>query len=250
MSLSINFISQKPRLTRLKLPSRYYYFNDDENYIKFLSIGEGIFPKDKINLSMQLDRSECIVTTESATKVYPSKELYGVNRFDFKLRNSSNLECINDELILFKEAKYLQLFTLKADKTSNFFYTDIISSGRSFEHFDFTNMIARNRFIIEEELEYFEHFSISGNFLKEYFIRHQSDNFIYAKIYIKSIDNLQLKEILFENGFKSFTETRSKKMLVGVVMHSNVGKIKKIVHTIWGCYRKQQGKESFNLGKQ
>ena len=54
MSLSLNFISQKPHLNRLKLPTRYYHFNDDDNYVKLLSIGEGIFPKDKINLKMNL----------------------------------------------------------------------------------------------------------------------------------------------------------------------------------------------------
>ena len=95
MSLSLNFISQKPQLKRLNLPTRYYHFNEDENYVKLLSIGEGIFPKDKINLKMKLDKSDCIITTESATKVYPSKEAFGINRFDFSLKENSNLECIN-----------------------------------------------------------------------------------------------------------------------------------------------------------
>jgi len=250
MSLSLNFISQKPQLKHLNLPTRYYHFNEDENYVKLLSIGEGIFPKDKINLKMKLDKSDCIITTESATKVYPSTEDFGINRFDFSLKENSNLEYINDELILFKEAKYLQLFTLKADASSSFFYTDIISNGRSFEHFDFTEMTCRNRFIIENDLEYLENFSISGDFMKEYFLRHKSQTYVYAKVYIKSENNVLLEEILRDLGFNSFTLTRSKKMLIGVLSEENVGKIKKMIHTVWSTYREQRNTKPFNLGKQ
>ncbi|MFT5661313.1 MAG: urease accessory protein [Sulfurimonas sp.] len=250
MSLSLNFTSQKAELKRLKLPTRYYHFNDDENYVKLLSIGEGIFPKDKINLKISLDSSDCIISTESATKVYPSTKEFGINRFDFRLQNSSNLEYINDELILFKEAKYLQLFTLKTDSSSSFFYADIISSGRSFEHFDFTQMYARNKFIIDGELEYLENFSISGDFLKEYFIRHHSESYVYAKVYVKSEDNIKFEEILRGLGFNSFTLTRSKKMLIGVITQKNIGKIKKMIHTIWTSYREQRNAKPFNLGKQ
>lgn len=250
MSLSLNFNSQKPQLKRLTLPTRYYHFNENGNYIKLLSIGEGVFPKDKISLSMKLDNSHCIVTTESATKVYPSKDDYGINCFNFSLKENSNLECINDELILFKEAKYLQLFTLKADASSHFFYVDIISKGRSFEHFDFTQMRSRNRFFIEDELEYLENFSLSGVFLKEYFLRHQSKNYVYAKVYIKSEDNVHLEKTLRDRGFSSFTLTRSKKMLIGVLSEANVAKIKIMIHTIWTAYRKQRNTEPFNLGKQ
>lgn len=250
MSLSLNFISQTPQLKRLNLPTRYYHFNEDGNYVKLLSIGEGIFPKDKINLKMKLEQSDCIITTESATKVYPSKEDFGINRFDLSLNVDSNLEFINDELILFKEAKYLQLFTLKADTSSSFFYADIISSGRSFEHFDFTQMTCRNRFIIEGDLEYLENFSLSGDFLKEYFLRHQSKTYVYAKVYIKSEDNVRLEETLRAVGFNSFTLTGSKKMLVGVLSENNIGKMKKMIHTVWTAYREQRNTKPFNLGKQ
>jgi len=250
MSLSLNFKAQRPQLQRLKLPTRYYHFNEDENYIKLLSVGEGIFPKDKINLKMQLDESHCIVTTESATKVYPSTKEYGVNRFDFNLENNSSLECINDELILFKESKYLQLFTLRSDESSSFFYADIMSNGRSFEHFDFSNMQGRNRFLINGELEYFENFSLTGEFLKDYFIRHQNENYVYAKVYIKSENNFKLEEKLRSEGFVSFTLTHSKKMLVGVVSHDNVGEIKKKIKKVWKLYRGHHNKNEFNLGKQ
>lgn len=250
MSLSIHIDSQILQLNRLKLPTRYYHFNETENYLKLLSIGEGVFPKDRINLKVSLDKSDCVITTESATKVYPSKDAYGVNRFEFNLKTGSNLECINDELILFKEAKYLQLVTLKADESSSFFYTDIVSSGRSFEHFDFTNMRCRNRFIIEDEMEYLENFSLSGDFLKEYFVRHKNRHYAFAKVYIKSDNNNFLEAILRSLGFNSFTLTHSKKMLIGVLSGDNIGTMKKMLDIVWKTYREQRNTKAFNLGKQ
>ena len=239
-----------PQLKRLKLPTRYYHFNEHENYIKLLSIGEGIFPKDRINLKLDLQESDCVVTTESATKIYPSTDEFGINRFEFTLNNRANLECINDELILYKDAKYLQLFTLNADESSNFFYTDILSSGRSFEHFDFSEMRCRNRFYIEDNLEYYENFTLSGAFMKEYFIRHNSENDVLAKIYIKTHNNTQLQEVLRALGFDAFTLSQSKKMLIGVLSEANVGLLKKRVHTLWSAYRHLLNKKPFQLGKQ
>jgi len=250
MSLSLDFTTQMPKLNRLKLPTRYYHFKDDGNYIKLLSIGEGIFPKDKISLKLDLDESECVVSTESATKVYPSSKEYGINRFDLNVHNNSNLECINDELILFKEARYLQLFTIKADESSYFFYVDMISNGRSFEHFDFTQMRSRNRFFVDGELEYLENYTIEGEFLKHYYQRNNTQDYLYAKVYIKAQDNEELEAHFRSLGFNSFTHTHTKKMLIGVINTSNMGKLKKMVHTLWDTYRAQRNAPAFNLGKQ
>jgi len=250
MSLSLDFDKQQPKLNRLKLPTRYYHFTENGNYIKLLSIGEGNFPKDKISLKLKLNKSECVVSTESATKVYPSNKEYGINRFDLTLQNHSNLECINDELILFKKAKYLQLFTLKSDASSHFFYVDILSNGRSYEHFDFTQMQTRNRFYIEGELEYLENYTIEGAFLKDYYKRHNTKEYLYAKVYIKALDNDALESTFRSMGFQTFAHTHTQKMLIGVLNASHMGNLKKMLNTLWNTYRAQNGMPNFNLGKQ
>ena len=85
MSIKFAFKDDKFSLEKLQLPSRHYHFNDNENYIKLLNIGEGIFPKDKIRTSLNLDNSNLILTTESATKIYPSKKEYGIQKIDIVL---------------------------------------------------------------------------------------------------------------------------------------------------------------------
>ena len=249
MSISIAFKDDVFSLDKLQLPSRYFYFREEENYTKLLTIGEGIFPNDKIKTKCTLENSSCIFSTESATKIYPSKNNYGINKIDINLINS-NCEFINDELILYKDAKLLQFLKIKLDDSSSLFYCDILSSGRSYENFDFTSMNIRNKFYVNNKLEYYENYDISGDEFKNYLNRHDSSNDIYAKIYIKIKDDEELFDILKQNDITTFTYTQSKFMIIGVISSSNMFKLKQKIQNIWNIYRGVLGKGAFNLGKQ
>ena len=250
MSIRFAFKDNKFSLEKLQLPSRHYHFNDNENYIKLLNIGEGIFPKDKIRTSLSLDNSNLILTTESATKIYPSKKEFGIQKIDIVLKNNSNLEFINDELILYKESRYIQFFNLKSDENSTFFYTDILSRGRSFENFDFLNMLIKNSFYCEKSMEYMEKFDVKGAELKDYIIRKSSNNFIFAKIYIKTKNNEEFLNKIYLEKFESFTYTKNKKIILGVISSNNMFELKNQIFKIWELYRKELNKNKFNLGKQ
>ncbi|WP_321469489.1 urease accessory protein UreD [Halarcobacter sp.] len=248
MSISINFTNEIFSLNKLQLPTRYYYFNDTENYIKLLSIGEGIFPNDRIKSNINLENSNAIFTTESATKVYPSKKDFGINYINIKLKNS-NLEFLNDELILYKSSKLLQILRIDADENSTFFYSDILTQGRSYEHFDFDSMLVRNKFFCNKELEYYENFEVLGKDLKDYIKRHENKNYIYLKLYIKTNDNEKFLNILHSNGFNSFTFSKSKNMILGSLSSKDMIDIKKDQKQIWILYRSFLEKNEFNLGK-
>ena len=249
MSISINFTDEVFSLNKLQLPTRYYYFNDVENYVKLLSIGEGIFPRDRIKSNFILEKSNSIVSTESATKVYPSKKEFGINYINIDLKNS-NFEFLNDELILYKNSKLLQILRIKADENSTFFYSDILTQGRSYEHFDFDSMLVRNKFYIKKELEYFENFEVKGNELKDYIKRHKSENYIYLKIYIKTKKNDDFLKVLHSQGFDSFCYTKTKEMIIGSISSNNMIEIKNQQKALWSLYRTELGKTEFNLGKQ
>jgi urease accessory protein len=249
MSIKFEIKDEVLELKKLQLPSRFFHFNDSENYVKLLSIGGGIFPKDKIKTDIKLINSSSIVATESATKVYPSKECYGLNSLHVKLVKS-NLEFINDELILYKDAKLISLLKIESDSDSTFFFTNILSRGRSFEIFDFKEMRARNRFVIDGKLEYFEDFSLGGDTLKDYVSRHQTKNCFFAKVYIK-IDKInQFLEILHKENFNSFGYSKRKKLLIGAISADSISLLKKDTYKIWKLYRKNLDKKEFNLGKQ
>jgi urease accessory protein len=252
VSINISFKDDQFEINKLQLPTRYYYFNDVQNYIKLLSIGEGIFPKDRIKTHIKLQNSDSIFTTESATKVYPSRNIkdeYGINQINIELQNS-NLEFINDELILYKDAKLLGFLKVKADSSSTFFYGDILSHGRSFENFDFSAMGAKNSFYCNEEIEYLEKYQVKGDSLKEYIKRQNSKNYIFGKVYIKTNDNEKFLDLLYSKGIESISYTQNKKMLVGVVSGDNMAVLKRNVLDIWDSYREFLNKNKFNLGKQ
>lgn len=249
MSIKFSFYDDKFNLEKLNLPSRYYHFNDSENYIKLLNIGEGIFPKDRIKITFNLNNSSLILTTESATKIYPSTKEFGANSIKIDLKNS-NLEFINDELILYKNSKYIQLFKLNFDENSTFFYTDILSRGRSFENFDFLKVLIKNSFYYKKKLEYLEKFDICGNELKNYIKRKNSQNFIFAKIYIKTVHNDYFLDKLHLAKFESFTYSKDKKIIIGVFSSNNMFELKNEIFEVWKLYRKELNKSKFNLGKQ
>ncbi len=250
MSIKFGFIDDKFSLDILKLPSRYFYFNNDENYIKLLTIGEGIFPKDRVKTKINLNNSNLILTSESATKIYPSKKEYAINYFNFDIKNNSNLEFINDELILFKNSRYIQLFRLNFDTNSTFFYTDILTYGRSFEYFDFDSMLVKNAFYCQDNIEYLEKFDILGEELKDYIKRKNSENFIFAKIYMKTKNNEDFIDLLHKNSFESFVFSQNRLMILGVLSGNNMGDLKAKIMNIWTLYRKSMNKKEFILGKQ
>ena len=251
MSLKFSFKNDKFSLDRLNLPSRYYLFNDGENYIKLLNIGEGIFPKDRIKTKFRLDNSNLIITTESATKIYPSNSKYfSINSIDIELENSSNLEFLNDELILYKDAKFIQTFRLNCDESSTFFYTDILSNGRTFEDFDFSLMKIKNSFLENKKCEYLEKFDVQGCELKDYIKRKNSSTNLFAKVYIKTLDNENFLDLLSQKEFTTFTYSKSKKLIIGVLSADNMAILKNNVLDVWNIYRATLGKNKFNMGKQ
>ena len=249
MSLTFKFTNDKFSLEKLNLPSRYYYFDDSENYIKLLNIGEGIFPKDMIKLHFTLENSNLILTSESATKIYPSQKEFALNSINIELKNS-NLEFINDELILFKDSRYIQLFRLNFDENSTFFYVDILSRGRSFENFDFTNILVKNSFYENKKLNYLEKFDLSWFELKDYINRRDTTNFIFAKIYIKTLNNEEFLNNLQQRDFESFTYSKDKKIILGVISSDNMGDLKSKIMNVWKIYRNSMDKKEFILGKQ
>jgi len=249
MSIALEFKNNIFKLTQLKLPARYYHFFEEENYVKLLCIGEGIFPSDKWRTKIALENSSSVFSTESATKVYPSTKEFSINTIALSLQNS-NCEFINDELILYKNSKLIQFLKVHADQKSTFFYTDILSSGRSFENFDFTVMHIRNKFFIDGILEYYENFDISGANIQNYLQRHEVKPLIFAKLYIKTTKNDAFLNTLTQQGFLSFSYTKTKKMIIGTLSAENMHIIKIQINKIWNIYRKTLHKSKFNLGKQ
>lgn len=246
MSIKFALKDDKFEIISLQLPTRYKHFFEKQNYIKLLSLSDGIFPKDNIKVDMDLDNSDLILANESATKVYPSSKEYAINSYDIKLR-SSNLEFINDELILYENARYKQRFLLDSDEESTFFYADILSNGRSDKRYFFDKISQNNIFFCDGKKEYMENYELSGSEIKKYL---KNDiNTMFVKFYIKCKDSHELMRILEQNQLYSFAFSQNKKMIIGAYSFDKMSKLKDFTHKIWKIYREFFDKKVFDLGK-
>ena len=127
---------------------------------------------------------------------------------------------------------------------------DILSRGRSFENFDFTNILVKNSFYENKKLNYLEKFDLSGFELKDYINRRDTTNFIFAKIYIKTLNNEEFLNNLQQRDFESFTYSKDKKIILGVISSDNMGDLKSKIMNVWKIYRNSMDKKEFILGKQ
>ncbi len=57
-------------------------------------------------------------------------------------------------------------------------------------------------------------------------------------------------EKLEKEEFKTFTYSKSKKLIIGVLSSDNMSILKDKVLKVWDIYRKNLEKNSFNMGKQ
>lgn len=248
MSIEFSFLKDKFYIKSLELPSRYRYFFDDENYIKLICLGDGLYPKDKVKTAITLADSSLILANESATKVYPSSKKFASNLYDIHLCRS-NLEFINDELILYKNAKYRQNFTLEYDESSTFFYVDILSNGIDEDGYNYDTMDMKNIFHKDGKKEYMERYKIDSTFLKEYLLRMDVKDKLFVKFYIKTHDNDEFVEMLNTHRFFSFAFTQNRDILIGSSSFSYMPKLKKYLFDVWDLYREFLGKKRFELGK-
>ena len=254
MSLELDFCNNILTPRRITLPSRYYYFDDQEPYIKLLCVGEGLFPNDRVCTTINITNSSLIIASESAAKVYPSDHRFAKTKTRFCLRNS-NLEYITDELILFKNAKLMQFFRIDFDSSSTFFYSEILSGGRSAETHEWHSLAVKNRFINNGSVEYIEQYTISGDEIKQYIADHPAQQHLFAKIYIKAPDNQAFEAALNTTALNqepiySYAYTQNRALIIVVILGDKISQIKAQILRVWEIYRQTLGKKRFDLGKQ
>ncbi len=91
---------------------------------------------------------------------------------------------------------------------------------------------------------------ILGDELKDYITRKSSENFIFAKFYMKTNNNEKFLNSLHLENFESFSYSRNKNIILGSISSNNMFELKTKIYKVWELYRKELNKKDFNLGKQ
>lgn len=211
-------------------------------------MGDGLYAGDRVKTTIELQNSSLLLTSESATKVYPSQKNFAINSYHIDL-TASNFEFINDELILYPESRYKQNLHLTYDKTSTFFYVDILSSGPANQSYLYNAIHVQNIFYNSRTKEYKENYKLKADHIKNYLQRAKSKDALFVKFYIKSPDNQKFISVLNAHEFFSFAFTKSMDLLIGAYAYKRMSQLKAFVFKVWALYREQLGKGKCDLGK-
>lgn len=149
--------------TKLGRCSAPLFLEDEKNrpYFQLLHLGGGIMQNESFQTDISVgDDSQTIITSQSATKIYKcekdnEKALYKVN---VEVGKNSMLEFYNDSIILHEDAKYFQENIINLQKSSNFIFNEIFSSGYSEkdDNHPYDLMHLKTELYVDSELEVFD----------------------------------------------------------------------------------------------
>lgn len=249
MSLALNITNNCLHLQQQRLPSRFRHF-DNERYVKLLTIGEGLFPGDRLHTRLSVCNSEMTFASESAQKIYGETGKDSAKQTLTLQLKHAQVALLNDELLLYQQASFAGLTRIETDKTSTLFFADLINKGRSFEDFDFTRYFNHLTVSVEGQVEYAERYCLSGNEMKARFAFYALNRPVVARVIIKPPSNpSDYLSHLHAQGFGEATLSAHGKLLIITLISNNEHQQKQQIAMLWRDWRQQQGLALLDLGK-
>lgn len=117
----------------LCLSRPFYLDNQNRAYLYLGNTSPGLFPKDNLNFSLDLqENTKVYLTDRAATKVYPTPNFSDLAQvcYQFNLAAGAYLEFVPESLILYQDAALSQITKINLDSSSTLFLSEIILPGR------------------------------------------------------------------------------------------------------------------------
>ncbi|GAA5414515.1 urease accessory protein UreD [Ureaplasma ceti] len=157
------YTSSDIRYTELSRTSKALYLKKDDPTPLFhlLHMGGGFIGGEKFRTDIIVkDNTHGIFTSQSAAKIYKVKEK-GVPSFywvNVEIGENSTMEFINDSVILYPTAEYLQYNVFNLRSTSTFFYSEVFSPGyaQNGGKYEYTEMLLNTKLYIDGRLALFD----------------------------------------------------------------------------------------------
>jgi urease accessory protein len=112
--------------------SRPVYLADDHPTFYLMHIGGGYVGGDVYNYSFTLEEgAKLSLTTQSAAKVYKTLATPAKQEMNITLKKDSFLSLVQDPLILYEHARYVQTATIHLEQGASLLMTDILTPGWS-----------------------------------------------------------------------------------------------------------------------
>lgn len=140
----------------LKIVRPHYLDDSGQVYYIIANPGGGYVGGDAYRIQVDVaDGASCLLTDQSAAKVYRTPGDYVVQNIDFTVGDGAVLEYVPDQLILYRDADFRQQLTARVHRNGSLFFSDIITPGWSPDggRFLYEQAHLRNVVYVDDELE-------------------------------------------------------------------------------------------------
>ncbi|WP_241655865.1 urease accessory protein UreD [Halobacillus litoralis] len=154
--------------------------------------------------------AELAVTSQASTKVYKSLSKPVEQRTTIHLGAGSVLEYCLDPLILYKGARFIQDTTIKMDRDSSFFYSDIITPGWSEDGSNFRYDWVRNKLKVYQngKLVLFDHLLLEPDEELEGVLQLEGHTHVGSFVIFHPKASREFAELLYENVNEVYPHVR------------------------------------------
>ena len=115
----------------LKVLKSLYPEGDSPSHLYVLYAAGGILEGDRIEIDLHLNPdTEVLVTTPAATKIHPMRSGEGRQAIRLNLERGAVLEYLQEPLLPFAGAAFLQDIDIFLEEGASLFWTDIVGPGR------------------------------------------------------------------------------------------------------------------------
>jgi len=131
-----------------------YQDEDDEAFLYLLNPTGGLVQGDRLRIEITLaPGSRCVLSTQSATKIYRMDELYAAESNRYTLRGDAVLEYLPDQTIPFAGSRFYRRTYAELEAGSTLILTDLLAAGRVArkERFGFDELFVEVEIRVEGE---------------------------------------------------------------------------------------------------
>ncbi|MEG6532547.1 urease accessory protein UreD [Caldibacillus thermoamylovorans] len=140
--------------------TRPTYLSEQLPLITLIHVGGGYVDGDRYHTELTVGRgARMALTTQASTKIYKSLRSGVMQTSNYYLNDDSHLFIKQDPLILYKQAKFIQLSNVFLTRSSVFYYTDVVTPGWSEDGipFQYKKINAKMRIYVDGNLQVFDH---------------------------------------------------------------------------------------------
>lgn len=147
----------------LKVTRPFYHDPSGEACYYIMNPGGGYVDGDRYKLNFQLEQgAKLLLTSQSATKIYKTPQRPVQQEVEIRVGSGSCLEFVNDPVIAYEDAQFIQHTTVHLEQGASFLSTDILTPGWSplGELFKYELLQLKTEIFADDELVLFDHLKL------------------------------------------------------------------------------------------